>query len=650
MAAIREELVLADSFSGTFNQFNTAADSAIATAEAFKSALDGFSEGFLEGLTSELQKANNELNEAGNAANNAAEEQAEVTQETQRTAQAAGNWVSQIKSAVAALGVAKLAKEFIETADEMTLIGAKLDMINDGIFEGAELQEQVFAAAQRSRSAFADTATLITRIGQNASNVFNNAEAIQFAENMNKSFKIAGASQQEIASATLQLSQALASGTLRGEEFNAINESAPSVIQRIADAMGVEKGEMRALAQEGKISAEVIKSAMLGATDEINAQFEQLPMTWSDMITQGKNTIQWALQDIMDQWSEFLNSTEGQEVFNDVVSAIVTFAQIGSEALMAVATAISWVHENWEALEPIINIAAAAAITYGIVNVAAAVASAAAWLAANWPILLVVAALAAGIGMARSMGATMTDVGKTVGMVFGTLYSTVYNIIAAMYNRFAAFAEFLANVFIDPIAAAKNLFYDLLSSCFGVLQSLAGAIDTVFGTSLASAVGAWKTTVSGFKTEIEGGVTIKRMEDLDVQKTAESWGEVGAGLGTKLENLTTSIGSIGAGIASIDASQFNIADSLGGGNGGEVGKVGKVGSIEGDVKLSDEDLQMYRDLAEARYMQKIELKTLAPKINVNVPKSDNLSADDVASAIKVVLIEQMASHTANAHG
>ena len=630
MGAIREELVLADSFSSTFNQFNTAADAAIATAEAFRSALDGFSEGFLDGLVSELQKTNQELNDAGNAANNAAEEQEKVTRETERTTEATGNWVSAIKSAVAALGVAKLTKEFIETADEMTLITAKMDMINDGIYKGSQLQEQVFAAAQRSRSAFADTAQLVTRIGQNASNVFNNAEAIQFAENMNKSFKIAGASQQEIASATLQLSQALASGTLRGEEFNAINESAPSVIQRIADAMDVEKGQMRELAAQGQITADIIKSAMLNATDDINAEFEQIPMTWSDMMTTAKNDIQWALSDIMDQWTEFLNSAEGQQVFEDVTNAIIILAQVGSEALMAVANAIAWVDQNWEAMLPIIDLVIAATLVYAAVQVAAAIRAVVAWMAVNWWLVLIAVALAGFVLYLQSLGVTFQDVGRAAGAVFGAIWAFIQN-TAIGFN----------NLGTDIVTTMADAFDIVLS----MIETVAEAIDALFGTGMAGAVAGFRSQVSGWVAD-----TYQRQEYVSYGDTINEWMDKGAGIGAKLDSLDFDLKNIGAGIGNIDSSQFNIADSLGGGGAGEVGKVGKVGSIENDVKLSDEDVKLYRDLAEAKYMQKIELKTLAPKINVSVPHSDNLSADDVAAAIKVVLVEQMNSHTATAHG
>ena len=652
MGTIREELVLADGFSSTFNNFISEGDTALSTMQAIQKELEtlnataqnsqDFMVGFAEGFSDSFSEATKGIQDAVKG-------QKQATDETERTAAAARNWMGAIKGVVATLGLVKFGKQFIETADELTQIGAKLDMVNDGIYKGAELQNQVFAAAQRSRASFQDTATLVTRIGQNASDTFNNAEAIQFAENMNKSFKIAGANQQEMASATLQLSQALAAGTLRGEEFNAINEAAPSVIQRIADAMGVEKGKMRELAQDGQITAEVVKAAMLGATDEINAEFANIPKTFGDFMTEAQNIITMGLSDIMDQWSEFLNSTEGQEVFDTLVSGILTFAQIGSEAFMAVANGISWLKDNWESLLPIIDTVIAAVIVYEGVQIAAALTTAAAWLMANWPLLILIAGIGVAIAYAQSLGANFQSAGQVIGTVFGTIYAVGYNVFAALWNLIATFAEFFANVFNDPVGSIVRLFTGAFDTILSVVETVAGAIDTLLNTNMSGAIAGFRSQISSWVSETYGdsAIEIQRMAELDVTATAKEWGNTGANIGGKLDNIGASLDGISSGVGSIDSSNFNISDSLG--DAGKVGKVGSVGKIENDVKLSDEDLKMYRDLAEAKYMNRIELKTLAPNIKVEVPKSANLSPTDVADAIKAMLIEQSASHTATAH-
>jgi tape measure domain-containing protein len=661
MAGIREELTLVNNFSGTFNQFNTAANASISTAQAFKSALDDFTGGFLDGLTEELQQTNAELDEAANGshkaaqgANEAADAQEKVTRETKATANAASGWVSSIKSAITALGVGVLAKKFVETADEMTLINARLNAINDSTFVQTSLQDEVYQAAIRSRSAYSDTAGLVARLGQNAGDLFNNAEAVKFAETMNKAFKIGGASQNEISSATLQLSQALATGVLRGEEFNAVNEAAPSVIRRIADEMGVPVSQMRDMAQQGQITAAVVKSAMLNAADEIDADFANLPKTFQDYVTEGKNMLVMGISDIQEKWTEFLNTPQGAELFNDVMTAVVTFAQVGSEALLAVANGIAWVHQNWEQVLPIIEAAGAAMIAYGAISVASAVASAAAWAVANWPILALIAVIMGAIAVARNMGVTFWQIGNFIGQAFGLVYATGYNAFVGVYNLVMTVAEFLANVFVDPVHAIINLFVQMFDVVLGIVQSIAGAIDTVFGSSLEGAVSSFKGRIKGWTQDIVdqgygagSGVSLNRMENISVSATAAQWGNVGMGLGLKLDHMSGSLDNILGGVNSIDSSAYNLADNIGGA--GEVGKVGSVGKIDNDVTLSDEDLKVYRDLAEQRYLARVELKTLAPNINVSIPGGGQLQPEDVANAIKGMLVEQMAANAATAH-
>lgn len=645
MGVIREELVLADAFSSTFGNFISQGDSAIRTLESIQGELTSLREvaqssqdfmvGFAEGFNEEFRRAGNSIDEAG-------EKQQRVTRETQATADAAGQWASKLKGVIATLGLVKLGENFIETADQMGQIGIKLESLGQS-------SDAIMAAAQRSRGAYADTANLVVRLGQNAGNVFNNDEAIAFAEALNKSFKLAGASQQEMASATLQMTQALGSGVLRGEEFNAIMESAPGVIQRIADYLGVDKGALREMAKEGEISAEVVKNAMLQSAGDINAEFENLPMTMEDVGTEMANNITYALQDAFADWTEFLNSEEGMQVINDITNAIITLADIGSSALLAVADAIAWVDQNWQTLLPIIDLVIAAVLVYEAIQIGAALTTAAAWAAANWPLLLLIAGIGVAIAYAQSLGATFQQAGRVIGSVFGTVYAVGYNVVANLWNLIATFAEFFANVFNDPVAAIVKLFTGVFDSILGIVETVAGAIDAVLGSNLSGAVSGFRGKISSWVAETYGdsAVEIQRMANLDVASTAAEWGNTGADIGGKLDNMNLSMKGISSSLGDIGGYTGSTSNAVAG-NGG-VGKVGSVGKVEQDVKLSDEDLKIYRDLAEAKYMNRIELKTLAPNIKVDLPQGSNLTATDVADAIKAMLIEQSASHTATAH-
>lgn len=658
MAGIREELTLVDNFSGTFNEFNTAAGSSVSIAQRLKGALDEFKAGFMEGFLQEINASESGLEEiaskerkVGQGADDARNSQRNFTEEVKNSGDQAEKLVRSIRAAVAALGAGSLVKSFIESADEMALINTRLDMINDNSIKEASLQEAVYQAALRSRGVYNDTAVLVARIGQNAKDTFNNAEAVRFAEVMNKSFKLAGASQNEIQSATLQLSQALATGVLRGEEFNAVNESAPAVIQRIAESMGKSTAEMRQMAQEGKITADIVKNAMLGAAEEIDEEFEKLPMTWGDFVARGTNMLQMGISDIQAEWEAFLNTPQGAEIFDDVMSAIVTFAQLASEAFMAVVNGIAWVHENWAQLLPIIDVVIAAVLVYEAVQIAAALSASAAWVMANLPLIIFIGLIAVTIAWAQSLGVKFQQVGQVIGTVLGTIYAVGYNVFANLWNLIATFAEFFASVFNDPVGAVVRLFSGAFDSILGIVESVAGAIDTLLGTSMSGAIAGFRGKMSGWVADKfgESAVKIQRMANLDVKATATQWGNTGANIGGRIDEMNLSLNGIKENLGDIGLNTGSTANAVTPGSGGGVGKVGSVGKIEQDVKLSDEDLQIYRDLAEQRYMNKIELKTLAPKINVKVPKSANLSEDDVANAVRVVLIEQMAANTATAH-
>ena len=611
--------------------------------------------------------------------------QRRVKEETEGTSKAASGWLSKIRTVAAAIGAVALTKAFLNTADEMSQIEAKLNLINDGQQTTAQLQDMIYASAQRSRGAYQDTANLVARIGMNAKEAFgSNAEMIQFAENLNKQFVIAGASQAEMGAATLQLTQALGAGVLRGEELNSVFESAPSVIQNIADYIerdnelltkmadkldmkpeklsGNVKKYIRDMASEGLLSAEIVKNALLSATDEINENFEAMPMTLAQAFTKGKNAIQKSLQDSFSGWSDFLNSDEGQEALTKMINLFSVLAKVGVGALATVGRGALWVSDNLDFIVPILTAVGAAiafvkaqAIAEAAASVAGNLAKAASWALVHWRIILIAAVFAAALIAAQQFGFGMQEVCGVVGQVLGILYAVGYNVFASLWNVIAAFAEFFANVFNDPVAAVAHLFFDVFDTILGIVETVAGAIDALLGSNMSSAVSGFRSMMAGWVDDTfgENAVQIKRMSMLDVVNTSDQFGIVGENFGSKLDNLNFNLESITEGLGGLDTSALSFSgfgDEL-----GDIGKVGSVGSVknvEGDIRLSDEDLKVYQDLAERRYMNQIELKTLAPEINITVPgaKGDEANLKKMGDYIKKVLIEQMNSQTSIAHG
>ena len=659
MGKINETLTLTDGFSASFRTFIDLGNQAVQTTQMLDANLTratGRSAGAIisnmRQLGSQLAQQNQELIEAIN-------NQRQYTQEVEKSNRSAGSLLSTLRSMAAAAGATALTKAFLQTSDEMSQINAKLNMINDGSQTNAQLQEMIYQSAQRTRTSYQTTANIVARLGNNAREAFgNNAELIQFAENLNKQFIIAGSSQEEMASASLQLTQALGSGALRGEELNSVFEAAPNVIRTIADYLGVGVGEIREMAADGQITAEVVKNAMLSATDEINTQFKSMPMTLAQAFTMGKNYIQQALMGSFEGWSNFLKTDEGQQALGQLISLFTTLAQVGVGALSAVGQGALWVSQNLDFIIPILAAIGAAlafvkaqAMAEAAATVAGNLAKAASWAIANWQIILFAALLASALIAAQQFGIGFEEVAGWVGQVLGMLYAIGYNVFASLWNVIAAFAEFFANVWNDPLGATARLFFSVFDTILGIVETVAGAIDALLGSDLSSAVSGFRSQLSGWVDDTfgENAVQIKRMANLDVAATSQQWGDMGSNIGSKLDNMNISLEDIAGGLGGLGDISVPSAGEL---DIGDVGSVGRVKNIEGDVNLSDEDLKLYRDLAERRYMNRVELQTLAPQITVSIPESaaKNLTSQDIADKLKAILIQQQAAHTAVSHG
>ena len=601
--------------------------------------------GNIRQLGTQLSQQNQELIEAIN-------NQRRYTSEVSRSNRQAGNLLRTVRNIAGVIGSLALARGFIQMSDSMTSINAKLSMINDGSQSNAELQNMIYQSAQRSRAAYSSTANMVARLGMNAKEAFNsNAELVQFAENLNKQFTIAGATQEEMASATLQMTQALSSGVLRGEELNAVFEAAPNVIRTIAGYLGEDIGKIRELASDGQLTAEVVKNAMLSATKDIDEQFRAIPMTFSGAMQTVRNAGVMAFQDVAQQANDLLNSDIGQSAINNLVGAFDILSDVASGAIELLASGAGFVQDNWDLIYPLIMGVVAALAVMGAQSLATGAIAAVSFMAANWPLLLIVAGVAMLTMALKQNGVTWQQIGQVVGAVFGALYTVGYTSVMYLWNLFATFAEFFANVFNDPVTAIVHLFSGLLDNILSVVQTAAQAIDALLGSDISGAVAGFRNDIQDFVNETvgENKVQIERMEPTDLMENITNFSEIGENLGSKLDNMDFSLEDIAGGIGGLEDFAIPAAGDL---NVGDVGTVGKVKSIDGDVNLSDEDIKLYRDLAERRYMNNVELQTMAPSITINVPKGagDNINEQDLANKLKAILIQQRAAHTAVSHG
>lgn len=689
MGKIQENLVLTDEFTAAFTRFLTLGESAVGATERINNSINMMGQssntiaaaGFntldqkITELSGKIQEQGAALQALGDTANSISgkgfdqmtaaikegnsalidtvENQSRLGRETQKTNDQAGKLLSTIKRIAAAAGVTTLVRSFLDFSDTQAQINARLNLMNDGFQTTNELSEMIYQSALRSKAAYSDTADTVGKMGLNAGNAFSsNQELIAFTEQVNKQFKIGGASAQEQSNAMVQLTQAMAAGVLRGQDLNSILAAAPGIARTIEESMGWASGSIKQYAEDGKVTAQVVKNALLDMADQTNQKFESIPMTLSDAMTQAQNIVQHEVKQMAQSWNDFIQTDQGQEILGEAISLLSVMAQVGTDALSGIGSAALFVADNMDMILPILAavglgflLVKAQAVQAALGSAAAAGIHMASWAAANWPILLLVALFAGALIAAQQFGIGMQEVGGWVGQVFGMIYAVGYNVFATLWNVIASFAEFFANVFNDPVAAIAHLFSNALDTILSMVETAAGAIDALTGSHLQGAVSGFRGKLSGWVDDTfgENAIQIKRMANLDIGATAAEWGNYGANLGSKLDNLDLDIGKL--------AGSFNDLDLSGGNNIDKVAKVGKVGKVD-DIKLSDEDLKIYRDLAERRYMNKIELKTLAPEINVSIPESagGNLTADDVTDYIRKMLIEQMNSQTSVSHG
>ena len=684
MGKIQENLVLTDEFTAAFTRFLTLGESAVGATERINNSINMMGQssntiaaaGFntldqkITELSGKIQEQGAALQALGDTANSISgkgfdqmtaaikegnsalidtiENQSRLGRETQKTNDQAGKLLSTIKRIAAAAGVTTLVRSFLDFSDTQAQINARLNLMNDGLQTTNELSEMIYQSALRSKAAYSDTADAVGKMGLNAGNAFSsNRELIAFTEQVNKQFKIGGASAQEQSNAMVQLTQAMAAGVLRGQDLNSILAAAPGIARTIEESMGWASGSIKQYAEDGKVTVQVVKNALLDMADQTNQKFESIPMTLSDAMTQGQNIVQHEIKQMAQSWNDFIQTDKGQDILGEVISLFSVLAQVGTDALAAVGSGALWAHENMDMVIPILAAVGVGFLLLKAQAVGAALASAAAWTMANWPILLLASLFAVALVAAQQFGFGMQEAGAVTGYVFGMVYATGYNVFATLWNVIASFAEFFANVFNDPVAAIAHLFSNALDTILSMVETAAGAIDALTGSHLQGAVSGFRGKLSGWVDDTfgENAIQIKRMANLDIGATAAEWGNYGANLGSKLDNLDLDIGKLAGSFGDLDLS------GLGNGNIDNVAKVGKVGKVD-DIKLSDEDLKIYRDLAERRYMNKIELKTLAPEIHVTVPESagGNLTADDVTDYIRKMLIEQMNSQTSVSHG
>lgn len=581
----------------------------------------------------------NNLNRASNAARGGSASNRLYGNSASSAARQTSGLVSELHSLAAAFIGIQGVRTLTGLSDSMTSITARLDMMNDGLQTTAELNQMIYESAQRSRGSYQQTANLVAKLGTLAGDAFSsNQEIIAFAEQLNKQMALSGTTTQEAQAAMLQLTQGLASGTLRGEELNSVLEQTPMIAQSIAKYMGVNTGEMRELASEGAITADVVKNAMFAAADEVNAKFGEMPMTWGQVWTSMQNTAIQALQPVLSAVNWLANNLSiiGPIVAGLAASFVVFqvaahWTQIAAIAAGAYHFVVNLLTIGFGVLRGSTAAASAAVMTFNSALFASPI---------TWIVMLVgvlIGLLYAGVAAFNKLtGSSVSATGIITGTL-ATLAAFVFNSVLVPIQRgFASFANFLGNVFDNPVASVKLLFYDMALTVLGFIQNVAQGLENLINKIPGVEVNLTSGIDSLYSKIAQGAQNIRSesgwkeyVKAWDYKDLADAFSG-GYNWGANLFG--------GSDIASSLFGQSTAYDNI-------AGIADSVKGIEKSVSMSEEDIKALVDVAERRYVNNVNLTAQTPVINISGQNTGHTAADrqNLANTIRDILIEQVSS-------
>ena len=525
----------------------------------------------------------------------------------------------------------------VNTSDQLTSINARLRLMTGSAEAAAAAQEEIYQAAMRSRGAYADMADFVSQLGTVAGNAFTGTdELVAFAEQIQKQMAISGASGASAQAALVQLTQGLASGTLRGEELNSVLEQTPMIAQTIAEYMGVTTGEMRELASEGKVTAEVVKNAMLGAAEETNAQFEQMPMTWAQVWTMFQNVAIQALDPVLDAISWLANHLEElAPILAGLVAGAVAFA-----AGLGIQAAATWIANG--AAKAFFTTLLTNPLTYIVLIIGLVVAAIyqwvqsmggleIAWLTVVDSVLYAWDTVYAGF---FTGGYFVMDLFDQMGLKIQIVAVSIQNFLGDMKVGVLTVLQGMVNGAIDII----NWFIDKLNLIPGV--SIEAIQKTTFAATASAENEAAKANRNAALEEARQEVEQRTQDRAD--KLAQMWADRDANHAARQAEIQVKRAAQATGQENQALPSSTPYDELS----GQLGDIaGSVGSIEKSVKMSDEDIKSLVDVAERRYVNNVNLTAQTPVITVNGANTGRTAADrqSLANAIRDILIEQTAS-------
>ena len=645
-----------------------------------------------------------------------ADAQGNLNQQIQAGVNTSNELVDTVKRLALAYLSMQSVQKVLDVSDELTMTTARLDQMNQAFneingtaTETDTIVKQIYASAQNARGSFGDMAAVVAKFGNNARDAFaSQDEVIAFANLIQKQMTIAGASTQEASNAMLQLSQALGSGVLRGDELNSIFEQAPNLIQSIADYLDVPIGKIREMAQDGQLTADTVKAAIFSSADDINAKFEAMPMTWGQVWTSFQNSALMAFQPVLDKVNELANNDQFQGFVENAIGLLAQLAVYVLDFFNTLASIGAFISDNWSIIAPIVYgvvgalgaYLAIATIVNAITAISATISAAKAaadamaagatflWTAQQyglnaalmacpltWIILLIIAVIAAIFAVcnaiAKMTGVANSGFGVITGGInvviqfFKNLGLSVANIALGIGNAIAALASNMMTAFHNAICSVQSWFYNLLSTALSVIEGICAALNKLpfvefdysgissaaddYASKAAEAAGNKEDYKSIGDAFNEGMSTFDTFQDgwaADAFNAGASWGD---GVADKVSGMFSmdNIDLTGGVDTSMLSNDFanNAAQTAA----NTADTADSAGRIADSVDISKENLKYLRDIAETEAINRFTTAEIVVSAPVSATISSDMDIDGVVDHLSNGVLEAMEQAAEGVH-
>ena len=711
MSSIQTAIELSDRMSAPLYNICTAVNMVISNFEALEyassTAIDTSS---MEEARQLLADGMVGLQDITSATEGARRKQEEYNQKIQAGSQHTDVLVNKVKSLVGAYVGISTVKNALDLSDELTQTTARLDMmvaqynaLNGTMQTTDELSQMIFLSAQNSRASYMDTAASVAKLGNNARDAFaSTGEIVQFAELVNKQFTIAGASATESSNAFLQLTQALGSGVLRGDELNSIFEQAPNLIQTVADYMDVPIGKIREMASDGQITADIVKNAMFAAADDIDAKFNSMPMTWGQLWTYYSNQALMTFQPVLQRLNEMANDQHMQTALTGIMNALSGAATIALNVIDVMVTGGAFIVDNWSMIAPVIGGVAAALAAYatylGVVKTVEAVSTGikvalclasyahaaftkkeasetaiatatqygfnTALLACplTWIVAAIIIVIAAIYLIVAAINKTQHTAYSATGVICGAVYAAGAFIVNTGVGLLNGLIQLIWSIFVEPFlgivewvlnvtnggfdsfgGAVANLIGNIISWFLSLGEVVTKIIDAIFGTDWTAGLNALQNNVLAWGKN-ENAITLDREAPTIAYRASYSDAynkgyDFGQGVENKVSDFFGGIKELGNSGDTGALGSYGAASDMA----ANVANIaGDTSSISDSLDVSEEDLKYLRDIAEQEAINRFttaEIKVDMSGMSNTVHNTNDL--DGIVDGLTTRVLEAM---------